>query len=148
MSLRRGVSRPRWLNRTSCKTRPGGYTAQTESIQVHPTRMWNRWKCVKQLGRPGDVSLRKELIEEKLNVCTSQMTKQSGTQVATRNIHWVDAAVVVVGNPASVTEDIGADLIVAGTHAPRTLTTCFPAMLVIWSDMSTCRSLSTVWAQG
>lgn len=69
--------------------------------------------------QPGDVSLKQHTIEEKLNACANQIAEQSGAQVETRNIHSVDVAVEVDGDLKRAAEDIGADLIVVGTHAPR-----------------------------
>lgn len=69
--------------------------------------------------QPGDMSLKKDTVEETLNDCASQIAEQSGAQVDTRNIHSVDVAVEVDGDLKRAAEDIGADLIVVGTHAPR-----------------------------
>ncbi|RLK08094.1 universal stress protein [Ruegeria conchae] len=67
----------------------------------------------------GDVNLSKDAIEQKLKDCAGEIAEQSGAPVATRNIHSVDVAAEVDGDLTRAAEDIGADLIVVGTHAPR-----------------------------
>ena len=48
-----------------------------------------------------------------------QLSQSSGVEVDVRNIHSVDVAVEMDSDLKRVAEEIGADLIVAGTHAPR-----------------------------
>ncbi len=69
--------------------------------------------------QPGDITQSKEEIANELTALADQIAGQSGTQVETRNIHSVDVAAEVDGNLARAAEEIGADLIVVGTHAPR-----------------------------
>ncbi len=47
------------------------------------------------------------------------LSQSSETEVAVRNVHSVDVAAEMDSDLKHVAEEIGADLIVAGTHAPR-----------------------------
>ncbi len=69
--------------------------------------------------QPGDSRLTKDAIAQELQTCASEIARQSGAQVDTRNIHSVDVAVEVDRDLTRTAEEIGADLIVVGTHAPR-----------------------------
>ena len=69
--------------------------------------------------QPGDVTQSDAAIENELSILAGQLAQQSGVQVDTRNIHSVDVAAEVDGDLARVAEELDADLIVVGTHAPR-----------------------------
>ncbi len=69
--------------------------------------------------QPGDPTQTDASIKEKLADLAGQMTAACGANVATRNIHSNDVAVEVDDDLTRVAEEIGADLIVVGTHAPR-----------------------------
>lgn len=69
--------------------------------------------------QPGEALQTEEAIAESLSVLADEIGKLSGTEVETRNIHSVDVAAEVDGDLAKAAEEIGADLIVVGTHAPR-----------------------------
>ncbi len=69
--------------------------------------------------QPGDSKLTTDAIAKELQTFASEIAMQSGTQVDTRNIHSVDVAVEVDRDLTRTAEEIGADLIVVGTHAPR-----------------------------
>lgn len=58
-------------------------------------------------------------VYQDLRAIADQLSTNSGGDVAFRNIHSVDAAVEVDGDLAKAADEIGADLIVVGTHAPR-----------------------------
>lgn len=67
----------------------------------------------------GQANKTESAIEEDLSDFADQLASQSGSEVDFRNIHSVDAAAEVDGDLTRAAEDIGADLIVVGTHAPR-----------------------------
>lgn len=69
--------------------------------------------------QPGDPALTDRAISEGLNAFANQLAESSGTDVDFRNIHSVDVAAEVDGDLKRAAEEIGADLIVVGTHAPR-----------------------------
>ncbi|WP_298937128.1 universal stress protein [uncultured Ruegeria sp.] len=69
--------------------------------------------------QPGDVTQSDSAIAKDLAAFADQLAEQSGSQVETRNIHSVDVAAEVDGDLTRAAEEIGADLIVVGTHAPR-----------------------------
>ncbi len=56
---------------------------------------------------------------EELQAFIDKLSDASGSKVAVRNIHSVDVAAEMDSDLTRVAEEIGADLIVAGTHAPR-----------------------------
>ncbi|WP_050605261.1 universal stress protein [Ruegeria sp. 6PALISEP08] len=58
-------------------------------------------------------------IDRDLAVFTEKLAADSGTKVAIRKIHSVDVAAEVDGDLTRAAEEMGADLIIAGTHAPR-----------------------------
>ncbi|SDX57023.1 Nucleotide-binding universal stress protein, UspA family [Ruegeria halocynthiae] len=70
-------------------------------------------------SQPGDTHMTSEAIEREMKTCAREIAKQSGRQVDTRNIYSVDVAVEIDKNLTRTAEEIGADLIVVGTHAPR-----------------------------
>ncbi|KIC39937.1 universal stress protein UspA [Ruegeria sp. ANG-R] len=70
-------------------------------------------------AQPGDRHLTAEAIEQEMKACAREIAGQSGVQVDTRNIHSVDVAVEVDKDLARAAEELRADLIVVGTHAPR-----------------------------
>ncbi len=67
----------------------------------------------------GEVEQSDKTIANSLSALADEIGKQSGAEVETRNIHSVDVAAEVDGDLAKAAEEIGADLIVVGTHAPR-----------------------------
>lgn len=69
--------------------------------------------------QPGDPVQTDAKVNEDLRAFSDQLATNSGTEVAFRNIHSVDVAAEVDGDLARAAEEIGADLIVVGTHAPR-----------------------------
>ncbi|MEW2918162.1 universal stress protein [Ruegeria sp. ANG10] len=69
--------------------------------------------------QPGDPVQTDASVNEDLRAFADQLAKNSGAEVAFRNIHSVDVAAEVDGDLMRAAEDIGADLIVVGTHAPR-----------------------------
>ncbi len=69
--------------------------------------------------QPGEALQTDEAIAESLSALANEIGKLGGTEVETRNIHSVDVAAEVDGDLAKAAEEIGADLIVVGTHAPR-----------------------------
>ncbi|MFY2825229.1 universal stress protein [Ruegeria sp. MALMAid1280] len=70
-------------------------------------------------NQPGDPVQTDGAINDDLRAFADQLATNSGTEVAYLNIHSVDVAAEVDGDLARAAEGIGADLIVAGTHAPR-----------------------------
>ncbi len=58
-------------------------------------------------------------VDAQLAEIASALAAQSGAQVNTHNIHSVDVAIEVDRDLTSAAEEIGADLIVVGTHTPR-----------------------------
>ncbi len=70
-------------------------------------------------SQPGDPVQTDAAINDDLRAFADQLATNSGTEVAYLNIHSVDVAAEVDGDLARAAEEIGADLIVAGTHAPR-----------------------------
>ncbi|WP_170400791.1 universal stress protein [Ruegeria arenilitoris] len=69
--------------------------------------------------QPGDPVQTDAAINDNLRAFAEQLATNSGTEVAYLNIHSVDVAAEVDGDLARAAEEIGADLIVVGTHAPR-----------------------------
>ncbi len=69
--------------------------------------------------QPGDPVQTDAAINEELQGFADELAKSGGTEVAYRNIHSVDVAAEVDGDLMRAAEEIGADLIVVGTHAPR-----------------------------
>ncbi|WP_170328354.1 universal stress protein [Ruegeria arenilitoris] len=69
--------------------------------------------------QPGDPVQTDATINDDLRAFAEQLATNSGTEVAYLNIHSVDVAAEVDGDLARAAEEIGADLIVVGTHAPR-----------------------------
>ncbi len=69
--------------------------------------------------QPGEALRTDEAIAESLSALADEIGKLSGIEVEMRNIHSVDVAAEVDGDLAKAAEEIGADLIVVGTHAPR-----------------------------
>lgn len=69
--------------------------------------------------QPGDATQSDASIARELSDLAGGLAQQSGAKVETRNIHSVDVAAEVDGDLMRAAEDIGADLIVVGTHAPR-----------------------------
>lgn len=69
--------------------------------------------------QPGDSHLTTDAIAQELHACASAIAEQSGTKVETHNIHSVDVAIEVDKDLTRAAEEMGADLIVVGTHAPR-----------------------------
>ncbi|WP_170763974.1 universal stress protein [Ruegeria lacuscaerulensis] len=67
----------------------------------------------------GETAQTDEAINQKLQEFSDQLAKDSGTEVAYRNIHSVDVGAEVDSDLTRAAEEIGADLIVVGTHAPR-----------------------------
>lgn len=70
-------------------------------------------------NQPGDPTQTESAIKDHLSDLADELSQASGAQVDFRNIHSVDVAVEVDGDLARIAEEIGADLIVVGTHAPR-----------------------------
>ena len=58
-------------------------------------------------------------IDRDLAVFTEKLAADSGTKVTIRKIHSVDVAAEVDGDLTRAAEEMGADLIIVGTHAPR-----------------------------
>ncbi len=56
---------------------------------------------------------------DEVRAFVDELSRSSGTEVAMRNIHSVDVAAEMDSDLKNVAEEIGADLIVVGTHAPR-----------------------------
>lgn len=69
--------------------------------------------------QPGDVPVSEDSVTERLAALSKDLTAKAGVQVETRNIHSVDVAAEVDGDLARAAEELGADMIVVGTHAPR-----------------------------
>ncbi len=69
--------------------------------------------------QPGDVTASDASISKDLAALADDLSAKSGAEVGTKNIHSVDVAVEVDGDLTRAAEEIGADLIVVGTHAPR-----------------------------
>ncbi|MBO9410885.1 MULTISPECIES: universal stress protein [unclassified Ruegeria] len=69
--------------------------------------------------QPGDLVQTDATVNQELKAFAEQLSTKSGSEVAFRNIHSVDVAAEVDGDLARAAEEIGADLIVVGTHAPR-----------------------------
>ncbi|MBO9445416.1 universal stress protein [Ruegeria sp. R14_0] len=69
--------------------------------------------------QPGDVAQSGTAVSAELQTIVDQLSEQSGADVEARNIHSVDVAAEVDGDLTRAAEEIGADLIVVGTHAPR-----------------------------
>lgn len=69
--------------------------------------------------QPGDVTQSGAAINAELQSIVDQLAEQSGADVDARNIHSVDVAAEVDADLTRAAEEIGADLIVVGTHAPR-----------------------------
>ncbi|CUK16051.1 Universal stress protein G [Ruegeria denitrificans] len=69
--------------------------------------------------QPGDPVQSDEPINRQLREFADQLAEKSGAEVAFRNIHSVDVAAEVDGDLTRAAEEVGADLIVVGTHAPR-----------------------------
>ncbi len=69
--------------------------------------------------QPGDVTASDASIAKDLAALADDLSAKSGAEVGTKNIHSVDVAVEVDGDLTRAAEEIGADLIVVGTHAPR-----------------------------
>ncbi|WP_246097296.1 universal stress protein [Ruegeria faecimaris] len=69
--------------------------------------------------QPGDPVQSDAAIDKNLRDFAKQLAESSGTEVAYRNIHSVDVAAEVDGDLTRTAEEIEADLIVVGTHAPR-----------------------------
>ncbi|WP_170476814.1 universal stress protein [Ruegeria arenilitoris] len=69
--------------------------------------------------QPGDVTQSESSITADLAALAEKLSEQSGSEVDTLNIHSVDVAIEVDGDLRRAAEDMGADLIVVGTHAPR-----------------------------
>lgn len=70
-------------------------------------------------GQPGDVTQSGGAVSSELQALVDRLAGQRGTEVTTLNIHSVDVAPEVDRDLTRAAEDIGADLIVVGTHAPR-----------------------------
>ncbi len=58
-------------------------------------------------------------ISEELKSFTDQLNQISGADVAVRNVHSVDVGAEMDSDLTRVADEIGADLIIVGTHAPR-----------------------------
>ncbi|WP_170387278.1 universal stress protein [Ruegeria atlantica] len=69
--------------------------------------------------QPGDPVQTDATTNEELRAFADQLAKNSETEVAFLNIHSVDVAAEVDGDLKGAAEEIGADLIIVGTHAPR-----------------------------
>lgn len=69
--------------------------------------------------QPGDPVQSDASVDQQLAEFADQLAKDSGAEVRYRNIHSVDVAAEVDGDLTRAAEDVGADLIVVGTHAPR-----------------------------
>ncbi|WP_420586229.1 universal stress protein [Ruegeria sp.] len=69
--------------------------------------------------QPGDPVQPEAAINQQLSDFADQLAEESGAEVSFRNIHSVDVAAEVDGDLKNAAEDLGADLIVVGTHAPR-----------------------------
>ncbi|WP_377193139.1 universal stress protein [Ruegeria meonggei] len=70
-------------------------------------------------SQPGDPVQTHAAINKELSAFTEHLAKDSGVEVDCRNIHSVDVAAEVDSALNHAAEEIGADLIVVGTHAPR-----------------------------
>ncbi|NVO57514.1 universal stress protein [Rhodobacteraceae bacterium B1Z28] len=70
-------------------------------------------------SQPGDPTQSDSGINTEISALADQLADASGAQVTFRNIHSVDVAAEVDGDLTRAAEEIGADLIVVGTHAPR-----------------------------
>jgi nucleotide-binding universal stress UspA family protein len=69
--------------------------------------------------QPGDPTQSAEGSQEALRALADDLALKTGSEVGVRNIHSVDVAVEVDQNLKHTAEEIDADLIVVGTHAPR-----------------------------
>lgn len=58
-------------------------------------------------------------IDKQLADFTEQLASEGAAEVAVRKIHSVDVAAEVDSDLTRAAEEIGADLIIVGTHAPR-----------------------------
>ncbi|WP_171236182.1 universal stress protein [Ruegeria sp. HKCCA6837] len=58
-------------------------------------------------------------IDKELAAFTEKLAAEGGAEVAVRKIHSVDVAAEVDSDLTRAAEEIGADLIIVGTHAPR-----------------------------
>ncbi len=69
----------------------------------------------------GEVAQTDASINQEMQEFADQLSKDSGVEVAFLNIHSVDVAAEVDSDLTRAAEEIGADLIVVGTHAPRVM---------------------------
>ncbi len=67
----------------------------------------------------GESSETEAEIDKELAEFTEQLAADSGSDVSTRKIHSVDVAAEVDSDLTRAAEEIGADLVIVGTHAPR-----------------------------
>ncbi|WP_170787332.1 universal stress protein [Ruegeria lacuscaerulensis] len=69
--------------------------------------------------QPGDPVQPDAMVNEDLRNFADQLAEKSGAEVDFRNIHSVDVGAELDGDLTRAADEIGADLIVVGTHAPR-----------------------------
>lgn len=69
--------------------------------------------------QPGDPALTDSAVSTELQGLADQIAARSGGAVETRTLRSVDVSVEADGDLTRTAEEIGADLIVVGTHAPR-----------------------------
>ncbi len=67
----------------------------------------------------GESSETQAELDKELAAFTEKLAADSGAKVAIRKIHSVDVAAEVDGDLTRAAEEIGADLVIVGTHAPR-----------------------------
>ncbi len=67
----------------------------------------------------GESSETQAELDKELAAFTEKLAADSGAKVAIRKIHSVDVAAEVDGDLTRSAEEIGADLVIVGTHAPR-----------------------------
>lgn len=67
----------------------------------------------------GESSETEAEIDKDLAEFTEQLAAESGSDVSMRKIHSVDVAAEVDSDLTRAAEEIGADLVIVGTHAPR-----------------------------
>ncbi len=69
--------------------------------------------------QPGEPGQSEAAINQDLQDFASELAEKCGAEVAFRNIHSVDVGAELDGDLTRAADEIGADLIVVGTHAPR-----------------------------
>ncbi|WP_298849508.1 universal stress protein [uncultured Ruegeria sp.] len=67
----------------------------------------------------GESSEAQAELDKELAAFTEQLAAEGGSDVSMRKIHSVDVAAEVDSDLTRAAEEIGADLVIVGTHAPR-----------------------------